>query len=157
MTKTISYHIYACALWFVWCCKLLPKTSLLHTSSHSSLIHSGNPRTKSSSKHARVLYIWRSSKTEDSLPSSLHNSQQLHVSFSRLSWWQGTTTCQFFQAQSCTEKLSHTVVRDLTLLPMWDQNISHTVLHENNVIRNILQSHCVCQSQQYSYVETTNL
>lgn len=26
---------------------------------------------------------------------------------------------------------------------MWDQNISHTALHENNVIKNIPQSDCV--------------
>lgn len=103
LTETITYHIYVFVIWFVLlnCCQ----TQAWYT--HSSLIPSGFPITKSSSKHAWISHIWRSSKTRDSSPDSLHNFQQLYISFLHLELMTGNKMPVFPGTGTHCKALSH--------------------------------------------------
>lgn len=122
-------------LWFGLCCSTCQTQAC-----YSSLIPSGIPRTKSSSKHAWIPHIWRSSKTEDSSPDSLHNSQQLYISFSHLELMTGNkmpvfpgteTHCRALSHHSCgcyrPDSSSYVRSKHFTRSTTWKQhNLKHT-------------------------------
>lgn len=101
-----------------------------------------------------VFYIWRSSKTEyfllyffaqlSAVVHFLFSSELMTGYITSFSRHRNT-----LNSSSCT---IHPAIMDLTLLPMQDQNISHAILHENNIIKNTLQSRCVCQSSRHSSI-----